>query len=118
MTVVCLTFDFDAVLPGTHEIRTASKAGGLVGRATVVVTDGDLDDLVLRPAEDLALWLVELERVVLLLRLLRERGLMSLVFVELRFSELGSKRFNRRELSQITNGAPVIEIASRTGGAA
>jgi uncharacterized protein (DUF2141 family) len=44
-------FEFDAVLPGTHEIRTASNAGGLVGRATIAVTDGDLDDLVLRLGE-------------------------------------------------------------------
>jgi protocatechuate 3,4-dioxygenase beta subunit len=44
-------FEFDAVLPGTHEIRTAPNAGGLVGRATVVVTDGDLEDLVLRLGE-------------------------------------------------------------------
>jgi hypothetical protein len=44
-------FAFDGVLPGAHEIRTNSHSGGLVGRATVVVTDGDLEDLVLRLGE-------------------------------------------------------------------
>ena len=50
-------FEFDGVLPGTHQIRTNSSVAvftqlrvdaPLVGSTTVVVTDGDVEDVVVR----------------------------------------------------------------------
>jgi uncharacterized protein (DUF2141 family) len=48
-------FEFTGLRPGAYEIRTNSASSPLVGRAEVVVTDGDLDDLVIRLGEGAAI---------------------------------------------------------------
>jgi hypothetical protein len=39
-------FEFDGLLPGTHQIRTNSAQSPAVGRTAVEITDGDLEDVV------------------------------------------------------------------------
>ncbi len=52
-------FEFEGVLPGSYDIRTngvrmLGSGPALVGRAPVIVTDGDLEDIVIRLSEGAA----------------------------------------------------------------
>lgn len=44
-------FEFTGLQPGTYEIRTNSAVQTLVGRASVTISDGDVEDVVLRLSE-------------------------------------------------------------------
>lgn len=48
-------FEFTGLVPGTYEIRTNSAVQTLVGRAPVVITDGDVDDVVVRLSEGVSI---------------------------------------------------------------